>query len=191
LLDVDGVLADFVGPTLRELHRMGGPKMTPEDIKTWDLFCHIPVEWKDHLLAAWDAEGWCHSLPMLPGAAEGVQRLREADADIVFATSPLKTIYWVEERIAWLGEHFGAKRDDIIFTSRKELLVGGMLIEDKLSTALEWSKTHNRSTALWDRPWNQLPGLPWKVQRVSTWDGVLDTFWRARKAMHMPPYEPR
>ncbi len=119
VLDVDGVLADFLKPTLDV------PAVKP---------------FKKELYALWARKGLAASLPMLPGTQEAVALLRQY-ADIRFATSPMganKT--WIAERNRWLGKNYGARVVDVTHTGKKSDVVGDFFVDDKPDNVLEYMK---------------------------------------------------
>jgi hypothetical protein len=46
LLDVDGVLADFVQAALDHLHALAGHRVDPTIITTWEMFDSVPAPFK-------------------------------------------------------------------------------------------------------------------------------------------------
>ena len=83
--------------------------------------------------------GWEHrpdlhvnfrNLEVIPGAGEALRRLNH-DFDIFIATTPpwSRPDVWGEKR-EWIGEHFPWLKRKIIYTHRKDLLIGDILIDD-------------------------------------------------------------
>ncbi|MCU0693634.1 MAG: hypothetical protein MUF54_19770, partial [Polyangiaceae bacterium] len=86
-VDVDGVLADLVGPLLDQLHQRSGVRVLRAQIVSFDLALTLGPLWPaahDILLAP----GFASSLPVTPGAVDAVQQLRELGR-VVFVTTPM------------------------------------------------------------------------------------------------------
>lgn len=177
LMDVDGVcgfhtrhIADSLG---------GLAVLEPEDVVQWDLFSLLPSSANDHLQKHMADPGWWASMPVYPGAEEGVAKIREY-ADVVFVSSPwLPCLGWEAARRDWLKQ-FGAKPEDIIFGSRKERIRGDVLIDDKIETVIAWARMqglgYSRRAVLFDAPYNRdvrdQTGYTW-VTRVEGWTDLL------------------
>lgn len=152
LLDVDGVTADFIARTFAELRSLGGPSLTHAHVTSFDILGFMPPEFRDRVKAAWKAPGFCAGIPLIEGAAEGVRMLREL-GDVIFVTSPMPTPYWHWERHNWLKEHLSSDGIDVIFATKKEHVVGDVLIDDRVEHLLEWQKAHPQGTpVLWSVP---------------------------------------
>lgn len=156
LVDVDGVLADFVTSTLEELIEIGGPRMAYEDIKTWDMFSCIPHAFHEGLLTAWRRPGFCAGLDLYPGVVEAIDSIRDV-AEVVFVTAPMPDApHWMWERNWWLKRHFGATERDVVFAVSKHLVVGDVLVDDKTSNVVSWTKHHPQGLGvLWTQPYNR------------------------------------
>lgn len=139
-LDCDGVLCDFVGGTLEAIEGELGVIVDRESLTTFDFLDEIEsahaVDFVQHCL--WKREGFCASLRLIDGAREGVNALREW-GHVCVVTAPLAgNATWAHERTAWLAEHFGISKHDVIFADRKELVDVDVLIDDKLSNLQAW-----------------------------------------------------
>lgn len=175
LLDVDGVLANFIQATLNSLVQLGGPEVHHEDIKTWNMFSSLPSGWEDGLLAEWHRSGWCRDIPLYAGAQEGVMKVRE-HAKVLFVTTAMEEApHWMWEREQWLRDHFNAGPRDVVFTAAKYAIGGDLFADDKTANVIEWATEYPTKIAvLWDSPTNRKDILPPNVHRVTSWDGLLD-----------------
>ena len=155
LLDVDGVLADFVGGTIRTL-RSVGVDLSREDVTAMDIFKGdkaLEAAFKHKLSTE---GGFCSRLEPLHGAAEFVERARDV-YDVVIVTAPYDVVGWCDERIAWIQAHLGLPRSSVVFAHRKELVAGDALVEDSARNASKWAKAHPEGSAiLVDQPWNRV-----------------------------------
>ena len=177
LLDVDGVLADFVGAVLRKVDGMTMEHLpTADEITTMEIFDSLPEsvrKWKEVVYEDMGKEGKCLSLAVYPGAKEGVARLREI-ADVTIVTAPLRgSPTWAYEREAWLWRHFGIERHDIIHTSKKQLVRGDVFIDDHAGHVASWKRHHpHGAAACWARPYNH--DSVGHACRTNDWDTLLD-----------------
>jgi 5'(3')-deoxyribonucleotidase len=113
---------------------------------------------------------FCRYMPVYEGAQAFVEELKSF-AEIVVVTSSFATVPgWEFARRAWLREHFGIEKEDVIFCKRKELVVGNMLLDDKLRNIDAWRNAwgHQGQAVVFDRPWNQ--GIQY---RVDSYAGAL------------------
>ena len=167
LLDVDGVVAEFIGHTLTMLAALGCPSTLVPAQNTqphWDYWQDwIPDDWKQPLMAATRRPGWCLSIPVLPGAQEGVRALQDI-ADVYFVTSPMAgSEYWHMERMQWLRNHFGATDKQVIFCETKHRVLGDVFVDDKPANVDSYAVHHAAPTDgrtrgahvfLWEQSYN-------------------------------------
>lgn len=179
LLDVDGVLANFAQMAVDWVNNWasGAPSVhrSVSQINTWDILkalgCSEYQDAFDHYVCT-QRPG--QTLDPYVGAGHFYQQLRML-AEVVIVTSPFKKAScWEYDRRKWLQDHFGHDPNDVIFTSRKELVQGSVLIDDG---------PHNINAfpgpvVIIDRPWNQS-----RVIESSKWARVrCDNFGDAIEA---------
>ena len=175
LVDVDGVLGDFHVHTLRGLPALGIHGVTWDQItRAWDIIGSVGHEHREAIESHWGTRGWCKDIPVYEGAKDGVRALREV-ADVYFVTAQMTHApYWMWERVQWLKEHFDADDRHVVFTLSKHLVLGDVLVDDKLSNVTSWTKAHPaKQGVLWSQPFNRLDVLPPTVVRCRNWDEVL------------------
>lgn len=179
LLDTDGAIADFVGPYLDLVYQVTGKRFEREDIHCWDIGAALGLTkgQLQEISALVKRPGWCYGLPVLPGAQEGVKLLREA-AEVHVVTSPWDGVYWAGERMAWLQERFGFSPKDVTQTSRKDLVRGDFLVDDRGEHVLRWAEANmvqGKIAILWDTPHNQGDqiDLPNVHPRARSWAEVV------------------
>ncbi len=193
LLDVDGVLADFVGGVLAILGSRFDIWRKPEEITEFDLSKSLGLH-PDIVTALFgeitNRQRFAADLAVYPGAVDGVRRLHEI-ADVYVVTSPWNSNpTWTHDREAWLARHFDIPHSHVVHTSAKHLVCGDLLVDDKTSTLVEWSNAHPGGFAVqWQTPHNRLDG--WKRRTATSWSELLD-FVRARRIwMGIDPVESR
>lgn len=173
LVDVDGVLADFLAPSLDFLRREFKLDYDSSTFPTWDLFETVDCRYLMAMETHWRQPGWCRDIPVYEGAQDAVMALREV-ADVYFVTAQmLHAPYWMWERVQWLKEHFSAEDRHIVFTLAKYLVEGDVLIDDKPSNICSWAAAHpTKQGVLWTQPYN-LDHVPSEnVMRCGSWAEV-------------------
>ncbi len=172
LVDVDGVLADFVGGVCARVNETI-PKIVhqfkPTDFKEWDIGKLLPSYWKGIV----SKPGFCYNLEPYPDAKEGMKALLDSGAKIVVVTSPWHSETWISERIEWLALHMKISRQDVIFAEgkHKALIKGDFLIEDSLENAQAWNRNQSGYAHLVNRPWNQDTTL---LERVDSFSHAVE-----------------
>lgn len=154
-LDIDGVLADFVGYVCTRLGQAGYPR-TPESIKTERIRSSVTPPEQD-LVDKFSAErGFCSRLPWYPGARVFLSTLQDI-GDVYVLTAPWKSETWAAERRDWLAAYMPVDRVCSVPAESKAQLgaFADVLIEDSASTCAAWHAVTGRTAILIDRPWNQ------------------------------------
>lgn len=167
LIDVDGVVADFVQGILRAV----GSSLKPEDITKWDIRPFLTPEQREDMLAVQADPDFWRSLPVKDLAKEGM-KLLEATYKVTWVTSPWVSCEgWESARRDWLNEHFDMtkKGQNYIPTSAKEMVDGDVFFDDKPDNIKRWKTRHFRGRAyIFDAPYNR--DFEW--DRVS-WHSIL------------------
>lgn len=133
LLDMDGPLADFDRHFWDRCQAAG---------YTFDVTCHTAQRHRfftEHIpnrrqraaaRAMVDAPGWFADLPVTPGARAGVAALLTV-FDVWVCTKPLEANpTCLNDKHAWLVEHFPALADRMITAPDKSLINGALLLDD-------------------------------------------------------------
>jgi 5'(3')-deoxyribonucleotidase len=175
LLDVDGVLADFVGHTLTLLGEHAPPGGR-DAFTSWDMLSLMSPEARAMCSHGWRRQGWCATMPTLPDAQNAVDRLG-LRAEVVYATAPMADApNWMWERSKWLERVFAADPRSVVFTHDKAHVWGDVFVDDKSENVDGWASAHPDGVALlWDAPYNQ----DWKARhpnarRATAWRDVFD-----------------
>lgn len=179
LLDVDGVLCDFVGSLLEAINAYTNMEFQREDITGWDVAesLRIPKKTLNEVYKrSISLPGWCKRLQPYPGAVDGFRRLKEV-AEVHIVTTPFASSdFWLQERVEWLHTHFKVKPEEITFTSRKELVKGDYLVDDKVETCVKWGgkiRARQERAILWSTPHNKLPVDAGCYRRAWSWTDVI------------------
>ena len=175
LIDVDEVLADFVGPAAEivaeVLGRPWGLHETADD--NWDMFAKLTDEQKAQVLVKTNAKGFCAGLKPKDGALDFVRSLRRR-CNVYAVTSPQHSPHWVFERTEWLEDFFEFDRNHVVHTDAKFLCRGDFFLDDNPNHVQRWSERHTPGGygMLWTTSHNQKLKGHDKL-RVYSWDEVL------------------
>lgn len=175
LLDIDGVVLDFVSPVLRLINDRTGGDFVESDVTGWDIYQALGVDKEVARLvdAAIMQPGFCANLEPYEGAVKGLIMLREL-ADVYPVTAPFAGPNWIGEREVALTA-LGFDRRDIVFTHNKSLVTGDFIVDDKASTLVSWQIAHPDGVPiLMSRPWNAAERAGTPGLAVSTWLGLYN-----------------
>lgn len=143
LLDVDGVIANFdqlfthIAKNIFDINIVQQPGV-------WDC-CEYPevAPFKhgimDYII---HTPGVVRNMDPYEGAHDLVHILRQKSDNVIACTDSGYPGLFATERIIWLMEEFGFKKEDIIFSGRKYLIDAWMLIDDKPSNIEKWVRHH-------------------------------------------------
>lgn len=175
LCDVDGVLGDFPSEVLSFCNRYGrAPGARPwvmEDVTEHDILKALKVEHlQDRLDVHMSDSDFCRHMPLYEGAQEFVEQLKALGELVIVTASYGNVVSWEHARRAWLLEHFGISKSDVVFCKRKEVVAGNFFLDDKLRNIDAWRNAwkHQGAAVVMDRPWNQGIQL-----RVHDYDSAL------------------
>lgn len=129
LLDMDGPLADF-DQQCWTWATSANARFDIDDLSQQAhryITEHLPdPNHRESLRAVIDAPGWYRSLPVTPGAQEGVEALLAAGHEVIVCSKPHDDApSCVAEKLAWLGEHFPMLTEEYVFTRDKAYAHGG------------------------------------------------------------------
>ncbi len=176
LLDVDGVMADFITPFLALANGRAGfvGRYVHDDVTTWDVADSLAYD-RVLISAIYDQvklPGWCRRMPAYAGAKEGLHLLM-THADVFFVTSPMPgSMTWAGERKEWLKEVMGVKDigDRYVSTNAKHVVAGDIFVDDKPDHVNKWKRHHPRKISLL---WNHNTNQNYVWERVYGWDDLV------------------
>lgn len=160
LIDVDGVLADFIAQYLIASKRALGLDEEPvrPAVHNWNVIEKLGQSqaeqgkvWDELIHGSYEHVSW---MPVIEGAKKALHRLNQM-GDIFFLTSPVHKGNWMQHRVEWLQRHFGFVTYEEDFSNRvifcsgkyKYLVDGAIFIDDKESTVRDWADAHPTSLA--------------------------------------------
>lgn len=182
LLDVDGVVGDFLGGVQKVFRERFGIDVPHSGFTSWNVADVLPEQWmKDELDRFLAMPGFAEKMELHDGSQEGVRKLQEI-GEVLFVTSPFSTSdTWMKERERWCCRHFGVSHDDVLHVTKKYAVYGDMLVDDKPSNLEKWVKRHPHGMPiLWDAPYNRDVS---HLRRESSWDAVVDEAERIASAL--------
>jgi len=159
LLDVDGVLADFIEHYLEIVNECFDTEHAASAITSYDVDeCLGLSEDERHTVNREILNlDFARNLSVLPGAVAGFRKLATVCTP-VFCTSVLKSNYtWTYDRSAWLDEHLGdGWGREVIYTKLKHLSRGRMFVDDMPYHVEKWMKWNPEGIGvLWKQPYNK------------------------------------
>jgi len=144
LLDVDGVLADFIGAVCAET------RIPREQITNYNIDSCMPKQESMIVRDAMLSKEFWTSLDPMPEATEATRKLCEDGHDIVVLTRPYPGCYgWVDARLWWLDQNMPWIRpENVIPTSRKELVRGDVHVNDCAAELERWYDVNTGKLAI-------------------------------------------
>jgi len=130
LLDMDGVVADFMTPWLEQYNELTGEGVKLSDITGPDAAKFVGDPYL--LKRIKDSCGFMRALKPLPGAIDGVAQLHSDGHDIVFVSNGTNCPTSMHEKRDWLKFYFHRqwKYVPLVLTYHKYLVRGDVLLED-------------------------------------------------------------
>lgn len=123
LVDLDGVTVDFAGGVCEEHNKITGESLEPKDVTDWTLE-KFGIE-----DGTWQKPGFFIGLKPLPGAVEALWDLHQAGHLLWVVTYGMDIDFIEREKSLWVKDHIPFVRG-IVFTNKKYLIPGDMLIDD-------------------------------------------------------------
>ena len=154
-LDVDGVLADFIGGVGEHLGKR--PLYEDPNANLPRGYISIGKIYGTSEEHAWsgDSFGFWTGLKKTYCADQIMNYVNATGLPYYFLTAPSKGEHCVRGKIHWLQKHYDAHRDQIIFTNQKHLLAAPsrILLEDHPDNLSKWN-FHGGADIKIYQPWN-------------------------------------
>lgn len=171
LIDLDGVVADWVGGVKRLFEKTNpGKVLAPvSEFKNYYLQDDYP-HWKNELSVTSHSKGLYSSLELIPGALEALKDIENNCLHFIepFLCSTPDVKYEDQmcftEKAAWVEKHLGSFwTERLILTQDKTVVFGDLLIDDKPD--ITGSIEHSWTQVLYAQSYNAHCGEP-----RFTWD---------------------
>lgn len=166
LVDLDGVLADFEAHRFRTLSERGLPALHPHLVLdfygTASYTRHFGQQAAYAARAVTTEVGFFRNMPPVPGALEGVRRLREDPrvASVRVCSKPLREHpNCTAEKLEWVHHHLGLRwASTAIITHVKSEVVADVNIDDRphllAYTAVRGEPEPAWTPVVFSQPWN-------------------------------------
>ena len=179
-IDLDDTLADFTDTFLRFHNQRYQTTFSNQHITTYELEKVLGGS-KDDLLEKFkefNQSLLAKSIRPLQGAQKNITYLAKRHELYIITARPSDT---KEQTRLWIKTHFGGQFREIFYASttqkRSKGDIGtevgiGMMIDDSLMHATD-CVTKGIRTLLYNHPWNQALLLPSNMERIYSWDEIL------------------
>ncbi|MEK3955919.1 5' nucleotidase, NT5C type [Psychrobacillus sp. FSL K6-1464] len=165
LLDMDDVMANFSAEWIRLYNEEYSDSLTQNDLTEWDASLFTKPECGMKIYDYLRNPGLFRNLIVADGCKDVLKDLTELGAEVIIVTdSPQGCSFgqsdWrgsnpTDDKRAWLQEHFPfIPKENFVVTSKKWLVQGDILIDDKPSTILKFQELGRKVVAM-SRPCNQ------------------------------------
>jgi len=179
LLDVDGVVADFVGLYLdlviSTVNPLGRQFNREAAQRRWDVgeSLGLTENEKAKTEAKIGNPGTALFMKVLSGAVDAVAKLEQL-VDVYFVTSPWDSSgTWMHDRAHWLERYFGTTGKNVIHTRHKHVCTGGYFVDDKVENVNKWGDHNVGRAILWEQPWNRSAKVNSNCLVVSGWSDLI------------------
>lgn len=205
-LDMDGVIADFIGSLFKAYNARYGnrrPILKPVDMTSFffeDVFDPYTATILTDMM---NEKGVFANILPYPGAFDTVYRIINNGCDVQIVTSPPMTMdnfhksinpIAIVEKLEWIKRHIPILSSRVTFTNRKDLIRTDILIDDGIHNIREWCHKNTGGIGfLIDRPWNVNCIIPYNARRCNLFDVDKDPkfyeprFHKNRKSWPIKP----
>ena len=159
-LDVDGVVADFVGTLLKDINHISPHNLSNLDIKHFKMLdkehsvlTQIQIDYAKELL---NTPGYGQTFSLIENAQKSYAKIQARGHQIRWLTSSWSSNpTWEYDRRIWLKNHFDTHKHDICFYHKKWELGGDVFIDDKPENVWLWQEQNPSGLGcLFYQPWN-------------------------------------
>ncbi len=170
LLDMDGVVVDFVEPLLKMYNDMTNENVPLSSIKNYNIgkFVKDPMT----LRRLKESVGFIRNLPPKGDSLDGVKDLLKAGHEVVFVSNGTNCPTSGHEKRDWLFYYFHRewKYPPLVLTYHKYLVSGDCLVDDNPKNLENLSP--NTKPLLWHCSYNSEEDG--KYTRIYDWSHLLD-----------------
>lgn len=159
LLDVDQVLTSFIDLYVSCAKKAGvlkEPVPFDWEPECWDIgdALNLNQKEKDKVHKYLNRNNVGKYMKSLPGHCYVKELMNLDGVEVFFVTTSYDgSPTWDHDRRYWIKERFGRKaRSNLVFTEKKEVVEGAILLDDKVENVLKWAKRHPQGKGIvW--PW--------------------------------------
>jgi len=164
LVDMDGVIADFLEHWCYVFNRRYNRDVQPFEIMTWSMHESIPGATREQCEdLIWEPGFFLHLKPIY-GAIDTLEKLHREGHEVVFLTACLAGH---ADKLVWLKHRFSFPIK-VIFTSEKYMVKGDVFLDDNQENLKAWANEWPEGKAVcFSTPYNK----GWDGYRVYDWKG--------------------
>ena len=130
LVDMDDTIEQLVKAWVGRANEKYGCTVTMDEVTTWNIAAPYTSLTREQVYGVIDEPGFWKSVEPMPGAAEALQHLMAEGHDIFIVTAT-NCEHVMEKMSGLLFRYFPfLSWDQVIITSRKQLIRGDVLIDD-------------------------------------------------------------
>ena len=149
-IDQDWVLAKLTKKWLEYYNAIFDDNLKAEDLKSWAIKDYVKPEAKNFILKILDIPGFYRDLEVTKDSQRVLKMLQEQGHELFIVTDPF-TKMSMQSKHEWLQENFPfIKKENYVFTSRKDLLDLDVLIDDGVHNC----ESFKGMSLLFDTPYN-------------------------------------
>lgn len=159
LVDMDGVLTDFVGGWITGWNILHPDNLIPTDRICDDFYVENAfrdiVKTEEAANEVFHKEGFFFGLEPIPGAIEGIKQMAGCNNVIVtLCTAPTTSKHCWQEKADWVELYLGKEwLRHLIITKDKTMIHGDYLIDDKPDITGIYAPSWQQ--VIYDQPYNQ------------------------------------
>jgi len=180
LLDMDGVLTNFLQGAINVLNKKLDKTITEEQFVTefgsWGINEYYGVSLDDFWTAIQGEEDFWLNLKPLPWAKELYEWL-SSEYEVTIVTSPSLDPECASQKLQWLKKHLGITSDKVFIGSRKHLMAGNGILIDDWSGNVERFRENGGVAILVPSNWNALDLTFEKIKWVVKEDFIEIKEW--------------
>ncbi len=170
-IDCDGVIANYTQLVLDYTNQIYNTSYVEDDITDYELESVLGRDKVNKVMSIIEANKAIRQMKLHDNSQKFVKDLSEL-GDIIYVTAPYYSYErWCFERIGWLGEYFGAKNDQVIFTSGKQYVDFDIMIDDSVKMVNK-ILDNGKKVVMIERPWNK--GHEVNCSRFNNYDGIVN-----------------
>lgn len=144
LVDLDGVTVDFTGSVCKAHNKLTGDSLSPDDLDQHD-YSKFGIR-----KTTWQQPGFFYDLEPYPGAVEALWKAQQNGHKLWIVTNSMNVGFVEADKKQWVEENIPFVRG-LIFTDKKHLVPGDMLIDD----CPEYLENYPGTTVKINRPYNR------------------------------------
>jgi 5'(3')-deoxyribonucleotidase len=157
LLDMDGVLVDFISGAIEVINKEFNRTVTLEqyvkEFGQWGIPDYYGITTSQFWKAIHSTPNFWINLKPIPWYKDLYDFLKEM-GEVTILTAPSEDPVCVKEKLEWLRQYLGIKNDAVFIGSRKYLMAGNGLLIDDYQKNVENFKKEGGDAVLIPSTWN-------------------------------------